>query len=137
MTATSRISTYGMFAAAIAAGAAFLFPGSASAAPQEQDGSALVNTTCSVEQIDAAAQKEAPKFWEKISSDPEKLQKANDRLQAFLDKSPEERQAALGEFKERAAEWSKDNPDKAKWAKQHKGEIQDAVNRVFTTCDQY
>ena len=137
MTATSRISTYGMCAAAIAAGAAFLFPGSASAEPQDQDGSALVNTTCSVEQVDAAAQKEAPKFWEKISSDPDKLQKANDRLQEFLDKSPEERKAALGEFKEHAEEWAKEHPDKAKWGEQHKAEIRDAVHRVFTTCDQY
>lgn len=136
MTATARISKYGIFAAA-AAGAAFLAPGSAAADPAEPAGSALVNTTCSVDQIDAAAQKEAPQFWERISSDPEQLQHANDRLQAFLDKAPEERKAAIGAFKERAEAWADEHPDKANWGAQHKGEIQDAVHRVFTTCDQY
>ncbi|EFV11981.1 hemophore-related protein [Segniliparus rugosus] len=137
MTAISRISILSACAGAIAAGAASLFPGSASADPQEHDGSAIVNTTCTVEQIDSATQKEAPKFWERISSDPEKLQKANDRLQEFLDKSPEERQEALQDFKAHAKEWAQEHPDKAKQAQSHKDEMRATFHRIFATCDQY
>jgi cellobiose-specific phosphotransferase system component IIA len=137
MTAIPRTTTFVAGAAALAAGAAFLFSGSASADPQEQDGSPLVNTTCSVDQIDAATQKEAPKFWERMSSDPDKLQKAHERLQEFLDKSPEERQAAVDEFTSHAKDRSADHSGKEKWTKEHEKEVQDTMDRVFSTCEQY
>ncbi|ADG99256.1 hypothetical protein Srot_2825 [Segniliparus rotundus DSM 44985] len=133
MTVTPRTTTFAASAVALAAGASFLFCGSASADPQEQDSSPLVNTTCSVEQIDAATQKEAPEFWEHISADPEKLQKAHERMQEFLDKSPEERQAAIDEFTSHA----KDRAGKEKWTKEHEKEVQDTMDRVFSTCEQY
>jgi hypothetical protein len=61
----------------------------------------------------------------------------NDKLRAFLDKSPEDRRTAVDGLHDHAEEWAHEHPDKAKWAGDHKQQFRNTVKEVLNTCSQY
>ena len=73
--------------------AALLAPGVAAADP-DADAGPLLDTTCSFAQIDAAVHDVAPEFAGRLDADPDR--KA--RLQAFFDRTPDERRAIVDRF---------------------------------------
>ncbi|WP_084495825.1 hemophore-related protein [Nocardia shimofusensis] len=76
--------------AGLVAACAVLTPASAFAAP----GAGLPETTCTYEQVEAAARAEFPRLAARLDADPE----LRDKARAFFALSPQERQQRAREF---------------------------------------
>lgn len=113
--------------AGLAAGAALLVPGTASADPTELVGP-LLNSSCSFEQIDAALHDKNPQLASMLDNNPnEKAQ-----LKAKFDQPVEQRQAEFQQY-------LKDHPDQAQQAEQdpRANGIRQTIQEVADSCHNY
>ncbi|NKY84084.1 hemophore-related protein [Nocardia veterana] len=117
----------GLTVAGLAAGAALLVPGTASADPTELV-APLLNSTCSFAQVDAALHDKAPQLASILDANPD--QKAE--LQAKFDQPVEQRRA---EFQQYLAQ----HPDEAQRAQQdpRAAGLSRTIQEVAGSCHNY
>lgn len=117
----------GLTVAGLAAGAALLVPGTASADPTELV-APLLNSTCSFAQVDAALHDKAPQLASILDANPD--QKAE--LQAKFDQPVEQRRA---EFQQYLAQ----HPDEAQRAQQdpRAAGLSRTIQEVADSCHNY
>lgn len=117
----------GFTVAGLAAGAALLVPGTASADPTELV-APLLNSTCSFAQVDAALHDKAPQLASILDANPD--QKAE--LQAKFDQPVEQRRA---EFQQYLAQ----HPDEAQRAQQdpRAAGLSRTIQEVADSCHNY
>ncbi|WP_068270303.1 hemophore-related protein [Aldersonia kunmingensis] len=116
-----------LIATAFAAGAAFLLPGAAAAAPTDHP---LLNTTCTFAQVDAAMHKITPDLAERLDANPERKGKVAE----FFGKSADERKAFL-------AQKLAENPGAKQFLQQgdhpRAAEAAAKAREIADTCHQY
>jgi hemophore-related protein len=116
-----------LIATAFAAGAAFLLPGAAAAAPTDHP---LLNTTCTFAQVDAAMHHVTPDLAKRLDEHPDRKAKVAE----FFSKSPEERKEflrqKLDEHPQAREQFRQSDHPRA-------GEFMAKAKEIAETCHQY